>query len=296
MPPSRVAVTGNNHSFTYVVNDHPEIIKGIGYNTLYQSLPVAERAARYDQDFAAIRAMGANTIIGWGEQRQFDELTLIKANQHGLGVIMPYFMDPMGHYSDPEYRELVRQDVAGWVARFRSYPALRIWGLGNEVIHLLSSEDAKAFADFYVEMADLVHDLDPDHPVAYRAAEDVGIESLILAFQRDGRPRPWMMLGMNIFTFRIEDAIKEWPAWNWDVPVFFSEFGPLGLPPEDRPDAFRRMWQAIENGRGPVIGGLVYVWTTAGPERVDAAFGLVDGNGEKTDGLYDAVAEAYGGS
>ncbi len=295
LPPSKVVVSGSQYNFTLQVNGRPETIKGIGYNTMYQGLPVEQRAVRYDEDFTAIRDMGANMIIGWGEQRQFDELTLIKAQQHGIGVIFPYYLDPMGDYNDPEYRELVRQDVAAWVARFRGFPALRIWGLGNEVIHLLGTEDAQVFAEFYVELADMVHALDPDHPVAYRAAEDVGIEPLILAFQRDGQPRPWFVLGMNIFTFRIEQAIKEWPDWNWDIGLFFSEFGPLGLPPEERPDAFRRMWQAIEEGQGTVLGGIVYVWTTDGPERVDVAFGLVDGAGQKVDDLYDAVSRAYRG-
>lgn len=295
LPASQVSITGSDHNFIYTVNGKPETIKGIGYNAMYQSLSLEERAARYDRDFTAIRQMGANTIIGWGEQRQLDELTLLKANQHGLGVVMPYYLDPMGDYNDPEYRERVRQDVAAWVARFRGYPALRIWGLGNEVIHLLGDEDAKTFAEFYVELADMVHQLDPDHPVAYRGAEDVGIEPLILAFQRNGQPRPWFAYGMNIFTFRIEQAIKEWPDWNWDVALFFSEFGPLGLPPEERPDAFTRMWQTVEDAPGSVLGGLLYVWTIEGPEKVDLAFGLVDGNGEPVDGLFDAVSDAYRG-
>lgn len=292
-PPSRVHVVGGNYQFTYLVNGRPEIIRGIGYNAMYQGLPLEERAARYDADFAAIRSLGANTIIGWGEQREFDELVLIKAHQHGLGVIMPYFMDPLGDYADAEYREAVRQDVVAWVNRFRGFPALRVWGLGNEVIHLLGNEDAKLFASFYVELADLVHRSDPDHPVAYRGAEDANIEHLILAFQADGQPRPWMLFGMNIFTFRIEQAIKSWPDWNWDVGLFFSEFGPLGLPPEERPEAFSRMWEAIEGAPGVVLGGLLYVWTTAGPEKVDLAFGLVDETGTPVDDLYEAVRAAY---
>jgi hypothetical protein len=293
LPQSQVVVNGSSYQYSYLVGGRAERIKGIGYNAMYRSLPDAERSALYDRDFEAIRQTGANTIVGWGEQRQFDELTLLKAQQHGLGVVMPYFLDPMGEYGDPGYREAVREDVIAWVHRFKGNPALRIWGLGNEVIHLLGKDEAQVFADYYVELADLVHELDPDHPVAYRAAEDVGIGPLVQAFHRDGQTRPWFVLGMNIFTFRIEQAIQNWPDWNWDVAMFFSEFGPLGLLPEERPAAFQRMWQAIDDAPGMVLGGFVYTWTTEGPEKVDIAFGLVDKTCQPVDGLLAAVTEAY---
>jgi beta-galactosidase/beta-glucuronidase len=293
LPPSQVKVEGRGYHYQYIVNGRPEKIKGIGYNAMYRHLSDAERAALYERDFQAIRQTGANTIIGWGEQHQFDELTLLKAQQHGLGVVMPYYLDPLGDYADPEYRAAVRADVASWVQRFKSSPALRIWGLGNEVIHLLGDDEARQFAKFYVELADLVHELDPNHPVAYRAAEDVAILPLAEVFKQSNQPRPWFILGMNVFTFRIEQAIAEWPELNWDVALFFSEFGPLGLLPDERPAGFLRMWQAIEDEPDRVLGGFVYTWTTAGPERVDVAFGLVDDAGQPVDDLLAAVTEAF---
>ena len=75
-----------------------------------------------------------------------------------------------------------------------------------------------------------------------------------------------------------------------DLKWFHSQ---LVLPPEERPDAFSRMWAAIEGARGSVLGGLVYVWTTDGPERVDMAFGLVDGRNQPVDDLYAAVGATY---
>jgi alkylation response protein AidB-like acyl-CoA dehydrogenase len=98
---------------------------------------------------------------------------------------------------------------------------------------------------------------------------------------------------MNIFTFRIEQAVREWPDKGWDVALFFSEYGPMGLPPEERPAAFERMWRAIESARGPVLGGVFYCWTIAGPERVDVAFGLVDKDSQPIDDLLEVIGEAY---
>lgn len=291
--PSKVEFLGSNYEYSYVVNGHRQRIQGMGYNTLYSTLPVEERAARYDRDFRRMKEVGVSTIIGWGEQRQFDELTLIKAQEHRLGVVMPYYLDPFGDYTDPDYRQAVRQDVAAWVKRFKDYPALRIWGLGNEVLHLLSPEQAEIFSELYLQLADLVHELDPNHPVIYRGAEDFAIEPLIARFNQDGASRPWLGYGLNIFTFRIDEVIQDWPTHGWDVPLIITEFGPLGLKSEERPTAYLRMWETIQDSPQMVLGGFAYVWTTAGPEKVDLSFGLVNEQGQPVDKSLDVLAAAF---
>ena len=46
---------------------------------------------------------------------------------------------------------------------------------------------------------------------------------------------------------------------------------------------------------GPrVVGSAPYTWTTAGPEAVDAYFGLVDADGRPVDGTVAALARLYG--
>ena len=70
--------------------------------------------------------------------------------------------------------------------RYRDHPAVLMWGPGNEVMHRLifptavqgqrdpaREQRADDFAAFYVELIDMIHQLDPHHPVVYRDAEDL---------------------------------------------------------------------------------------------------------------------------
>ncbi|MDP2727781.1 MAG: glycoside hydrolase family 2 TIM barrel-domain containing protein [Dehalococcoidia bacterium] len=293
--PSRVTVTGASLDYSYKVNGHPEKIRGIGYNAMYSHLSPPERAARYDQDFAQMKAAGVNTILGW-EREQFDELTLEKAQQYGLGVVMPYYLPRDGDYGNITYERDVERDVKEWVKRFRQYPALRMWGIGNEVIHGMGNPEtpkARAFAQFYVGLADAVRALDPDHPVTYRDAEDLYLGPIRDALRKDGVRRSWFVYGVNFFTFRICEALPSWPKRDFDVPVIVSEFAPSGLGPGDRPKGYLRMLKCIMKEQPLVLGGFAYVWTTSGPEAIDRVMGLVDGEGRPVDRSLGVLKKAF---
>ena len=294
--PSKVTISGANYSYVYSVNGVPERIRGVGYNSLYTQFSLEERAARYDQDFARMRAAGINTILGWGAQ-QFDDLTLARAQTHGLGVVMPYRLPSDGSYADPQYQARVEEDVLRWVGRFRNYPALRLWGIGNEVIHGMGKNPdtpkAEAFATFYVRLIDKVHALDPDHPVTYRAAEDVYLKPMKSALQHDKLPRPWFVYGVNFFTFRICDALRNWPQKGVDAPIMVSEFAPAGLSREERPNGYRRMWSCVAENPKTVLGGFAYVWNTVGPEALDRSFGLTDQANRPTDNSLATLNELF---
>src|SRR5437870_3768425 len=59
-----------------------------------------------------------------------------------------------------------------------------MWGIGNEVTLEMSDEERRAFADFYVDVFELVRALDPSRPVVLREAEDVFAPYLAEAFAR----------------------------------------------------------------------------------------------------------------
>lgn len=294
--PSKVVISGAEYAYSYMVNGRPEKIQGVGYNPRYSHLSPAERAARYDRDFAQMKAAGVNTILGW-EREQFDELVLDKAQEYGLGVVMPYYLSRDGDYANPAYQQAVEQDVKGWVRRFQKYRALRMWGIGNEVIHGMGrnpdTPQARAFAQFYVRLADEVHATDPDHPVIYRDAEDLYLGPLRDAFQKGGGRRPWFVYGVNFFTLRICEALQDWPKKRMDVPLIVSEFAPSGLRPEDRPKGYLRMLECIEKNRPSVLGGFAYVWSTSGPEAIDRVMGLVDDEGRPVDHSLSVLGKAF---
>ena len=294
--PSKVLVTGANYAYTYTVNGQPERVRGIGYNVMYSHLPPEERAARYDRDFELMREAGVNIILGW-EREQFDELTLEKAQEYGLGIVMPYYLAGHWDYSDPAYVQQLEKDITEWVRRFQKYPAVRMWGLGNEVIHSMGRNPetprAHAFARAYVKLADAIHAVDPDHPVAYRDAEDLYHGPIRDALKKDGVARPWFVYGLNFFTMRVCDALNDWPKRNQDTPVFVSEFAPSGLSQKDRPKGYLKMLRCIAKQKAYTLGAFAYTWTTSGPEAIDRVMGLVDGEGQPVDPSLSTLGKAY---
>ncbi len=304
--PSVVTIVpaGDGRGWQYRVNGRPEIVHGIGYNAVTAGEPLDQRAAQYDRDFASISETGANTIVGWSEG-EFDDLLMQKAAEHGLGVILPFHLGPTYVLSEPDYayedpsvRRQLLDAVSRRVEQYRNYPSLRMWGLGNEVLHAIawahgSPAHSQAFADFLVEAADRVHQEDPNHPVIYRDAEDWYVKPVIQALASKPKPRPWFVYGMNFFTTRLQSALDSGPVSRLAQPLMISEFGPVGLRSEARPAGYRGLWEIIRSHRDRVLGGSAYVWSTAGPEPLDRTFGLTDASGRPVDSSLAELASLY---
>jgi hypothetical protein len=305
--PTRVEILGGGFHYRYLMNGQPATIHGMGYNVRYAHLPEVERRALYERDFALMRSMGVNTIVGW-EAAEFDSLMLDHAAAHGLGVVPPLELRPDLDYSDEAVRAAIRTEALEWVQRYKGHPAIRMWALGNEILHKLvfpswmsvqaepwREERAHAFAQFLVALADEVRAEDPLHPIVYTDAEDAYVRHVREAMQADGQARPWFVYGINVYTPRLRSMIETWPDVGFDTPLFISEFAPGGLSPQDRPAGLRDMWDVLQSFDDRVLGGAVYAWTIDGPEEVDRVFGLTDAAGAPVDGALSAVARMYGG-
>jgi hypothetical protein len=314
---SVVAVTGSGYRYQYTVNGVPQVIRGMGYNVQYSKLPQDERVRRLERDLAELRKAGVNTVFGW-EQDEFDGILLDVAHRHGLGVAPPFELDPEATYGDPAVRERLIRETVSWVQQYKAHPAVRMWAIGNEVLHKLVypswmplrsdpawEQRARDFAVFYVQLIDAVHAVDPDHPIVHRDAEDAYLAWLRDVMQANppttgagaasGR-RPWFIYGVNSYTPRLAEILTSWPQQGWDVPLLVSEFAPGGMSPADRPQGLRDMWKMVRGANGWVLGGSVYAWTTDGPEEVDRVFGLVDGEGQAIDGALGAISAVYRGA
>ncbi len=290
--PSIVTVTESGGVFEYYVNGVKTCIKGVGYNAMTKETGPISRAARYERDFGLISMSGFNTLIGWSSE-EFDELLLEKAAQYHLGVILPFEFNPKANYQDPEVRKQLMEQIRLWVEKYKDSPAIRLWGIGNEVVHGMGNprnNNARAFASFLVEAADYIHLLDPNHPVIYRDAEDSYLEPVAQALEANSISRPWFVYGMNFFTYRIEQALKNGPATRLKQPLLISEFGPVGLRGADRPKGYLKQWSMIRSYKERVLGASAYVWTTEGPEPLDRAFGLTNADGMPVDDSLSAMA------
>jgi hypothetical protein len=250
-------------------------------------------------------AAGVNTLIGWNPAT-VDGLTLDVAQQVGLGVALPFDVDFTLDVKDTGVRRAFTSAVLAWVGQYRLHPALRMWAVGNEVLQrsvppswcgTAPSESQSAWADAWstllVEIADLIHARDPQHPVLYREAEDSYAPWLARALAASPGDRPWLVYGVNAYTPRLPEILDGWPDRLIPTSLLVSEYAPLNASRGERADRFRELWGAIRARPSFVLGGAVYVWSTDGPEEVDRAFGLVDANGEPVDDALDAISALY---
>jgi hypothetical protein len=302
---SVVAVEGKGYQYTLRVNGRPTVVRGMGYNPWYAELPTDQRQMRYRRDFSAMREAGVNTLEGWF-QWQFDEVTLDEADRQNLKVILPFELNQDYDYADPAVKAMFREQVTAWVLRYRDHSALLMWGPGNEVMHRLifptavqgqrdpaREKRADDFAAFYVELIDMIHELDPHHPVVYRDAEDLYFGRMRAALLKDGKPRPWFIYGTNVYTQRLAEVIERWPMQGLDAPLLVSEFSPGGAGAAERPNMLGWYWSIIRAHPKRVLGGVVYTWATRGPEDLDRVFGLTDESGAPVDGSIAALTRLF---
>ncbi|MCA1648454.1 MAG: hypothetical protein LC797_24335 [Chloroflexi bacterium] len=181
--------------------------------------------------------------------------------------------------------------------------AVRVWAPGNEDMHrilyphLLSKQNdqqasarAAAFAAFLPVLVDRVHQLDPNHPVLYRDAEDLYLPQPKSAFEASGVQRPWLVYGANVYSqARLQPIVAAWPS-QWLGGPLLSEFAPGGVGPSERPRRFEQDWAIIRARPDIVLGGVAYTWATNGPEELDRVFGLVDAQGVPSDGALAALS------
>ncbi len=288
-----------DHRHVYLVNGIETPFIGMGYNPIYRNLPTATRLAMYRKDFTILCRAGVNTITGWDsdkgyEQDKFDELTLDTANQFGIGVVLPIYMPPDADYTDPVTVSALTDYARTKVLRFRNHPAVRMWGVGNEVMNNMATSDTyQPFLNAYMGIIDAVHQLDPNHPVIYREAEDDYVPLIVQTLQASGDMRPWFLYGENIYDKPAGPVLDRWPTYGLDRPLFVSEFGTEGRTPADRAAGYASMWRDIRGHADWVAGGAPYAWTTAGPEPTDNKWGLMDKNGWPVDGTFNALQQLW---
>jgi hypothetical protein len=149
-------------------------------------------------------------------------------------------------------------------------------------------------AAFLPVVVDRIHELDPNHPVVYRDADDEYLSWISSGFAQAAGDRPWLVYGANVYTAQqMQEVISAWPAQWPGHPLLITEFAPGNISPSQRPQGFDQLWTVIRSRPDVVLGGLAYAWATNGPEDLDRVFGLVDPYGVPTDGRLAALSSAY---
>lgn len=271
---------------------------GNGQNDpMFDSWVDANKNNRQDPDEPAVgdavllRRMGANALrIYHGVDNtvryrpdDYDKELMRRLNRdYGLYFIMGDFLGAytvgsgadwnLGtDYTDPLQRERMKDSVRDMVMDHKDEPYVLVWLLGNENQHPHSRTNAhehpEAYAKFLNETAEMIHAIDPDHPVAVCNLNTKGLREL-------GAHAPAVdIYGANVYSGAYSmGSLWQMVRRHFDRPILFTEMGAdayaNGHAPDEeaQSDYFRQNWDDIllnaagGLGEGNAIGGLQFEW------------------------------------
>ncbi len=265
-------------------------------------------------DFQLLKAMGVNTIRLYAENHplnQYDPTLINKPllrdmhDRFGVSVIIGDFLgaytlgsgaswEKGTDYTDPEQRKRMKAVVRAKVMDLKDEPFVLMWILGNEnnlpqeymgvnASRTNAAAKPEAYATFLNEVAQMIHEIDKDHPVA------VGNLELGLVEDYKKYAPAIDILGMN--SYRGSEGFGSLFAdakAKFDRPVLVTEFGcdayseGQGIDEEGQLSYHIGNWHdlMLNKAGGPrlgnVIGGIVFEyldewWKAPGdPENLQA--------------------------
>ena len=263
-------------------------------------------------DFALLKEMGVNTLrlyhlasnhpvvgdlyrIDKNQSNMFDhapnkELLLELYQRFGIRVIVGHFMGSWTigagvpwtegvDYTNQKHRENIKRSVKAMVLDHKDEPYVLMWLLGNENnISTWSFQNTpqhpEAYASLVGEIAEMIHELDPDHPVAICDGDD----GHFVMLKHYAKLAP----AVDIVAYNSYRQYEFTPVWEktkeiFDRPIFISEFGAFayskkGEDEERQYRYFKVAWEDISKnsahhrwihnqGRANVIGACLFHWT-----------------------------------
>lgn len=309
---SKGSLQEKDGQFQLLVGGKPFYVKGVAYNP-EQSWrdgfhPLTRR--KLEADFAAIKAMGANTIRRYAPSAS-DRNILNVARSKGLKVMYGFWFDPKINYAQDKRKvaAYIRQ-VEKEVARLKDDSTILVWNIGNESSGLLKHHFAqpyltvvrRAYMEMIETMARKVHALDPQRPV---------LTSLEHSHQLPGELYGFANTAPSVDVVSVNSYYKNWIGqvhemmhrFNPGRPYMVTEFGPKGYwetllndmdqqerlsEQSDKHKAllFTSEWtEDIAGHRGCNLGGVAYCWQ----ERYEGTatwYGITDHKGRKKPVYY----------
>jgi hypothetical protein len=262
--------------------------------------PYFVKGAGGDTRLEQLARLGANSIRTWSTGAL--DLTLDRAASLGLTVSAGIWLESecsWFSYSKPEQCAKQIERVKAEVLKYKGYPALLAWGLGNE------SEGDGNHADYWKQLdrlAVMIKEIDPAHPtftaVAGLAPSKVkglnehtphldyvgvntygGIFGLRHNLEKVGWTRPWML--------------TEWgPQGFWERPKADSG-APLEQTSTEKADMMRRGYDETISKGGTCLGSYAFVWGWKF-EASATWFGLLTDDGLTTEPV-DVLQEKWSG-
>ncbi len=314
---TKTEILTDTRGFLLLVNGQPITITGMNYNVDYTRLPQDTKLALHRRDFKIMKDAGVNAIVGWGI---YDEATLQVANEFGVGVIMPYDLEPQGAFDNQDYCNQIKANFVSYVQRYKGFTAVWAWNPGgDELLYRMDSQEHRtpdklqAAADFLVELETTAHTIDPNHVSVIKEPRDFYIPYLDTAMHKPlvnpdvPDSHTFHVFGLNVYghpddVLAALQAGKRNAEQRMGVALLVTEFAPFNLPLKDRATYLVQIWDEIQ--ASSPNGGMVYVF---GPDQPNPQysnpydplhllpneFTLVDNQGNPVDRALEALAGRY---
>ena len=250
------------------------------------------------QRFAELRAAGGNSVRLWSAD--YADVLLDEAGQQGLTIMLGLWLQTPQAGFDYYDRAAVRQQFVALrqqVLRFRNHPALLMWNVGNE---LEAHNESPKVMLAVEEVARMLHDLDPQHPVCTTSAGDLERLAEVQQLCPDID-----LLGVNTYS-RLLTLGSDLRAHGWARPYVVTEYGPRGywettLTPwqapleqnsTDKAEFVRTRYErGIVADSAQCLGGYAFFWGQKS-EKTPTWFSLFEPTGEKT-GTVDVLQQLW---
>jgi hypothetical protein len=269
----KVKVVANNGAYIITRNAKPYFIKGAG-GTNYM-----DRLAKY----------GGNSIRTW-DTRNGDAI-LKKADSLGLTVTMGLNVARERHGFNYDDTAAVRNQLGKLreeVRRYKSYRALLIWGIGNELN--LEYKNPKVW-DAVNDIAKMIHQEDPNHPATTMLA---GINKREIDLIKVRCP------ALDLLSVQVYGGLASVPqqlrSAGWEGPYMVTEWGPTGHwesqqtpwkasieeTSSQKAAVYKSRYEASIKQDKHCVGSYVFLWGQK-QERTPTWYGLFTEKGEESE-------------
>ena len=278
-PPIKVEVAKTADGYVLMRGGEPYAVKGAG-----MARNDIERFARH----------GGNSIRTWSTDNDYQDTKelLDTAQANGITVALGLSMTAERHgfdYDDPDAVAAQLETIRKEVLKYRDHPALLFWLAGNELDHSYSNPGVW---DAVNDVAEMIHELDPNHPVTTPIS---GFKPDVIAEIQARAPAiDFISFQMYGSLFGLHDRIA---ATGFDEPFMMTEWGTIGywemektawgtpteLTSSGKAEVFLRAHdEVLAPLEGQLIGSYAFFWGQK-QERTPTWFGLLTERDELTE-------------
>ena len=279
--PLKVEIADTAEGYVLMRGGEPYVVKGAGMGR---------------DDIERFAGHGGNSIRTWttkSDDQDTGEL-LDAAHAHGVTVALGLSMTAERHGFDYDDADAVAAQLArirDEVLKYKDHPALLFWLVGNE---LNKSYTNPSVWDAVDDVAKMIHELDPNHPVTTPLADFR--PDVIAEIQARAPAIDFISFQVYGGLFGLPDGIAD---IGFDGPFMVTEWGTIGywemeettwgtpveLTSSEKADVFLRAHnEALTAFDGQLIGSYVFLWGQK-QERTPTWFGLLTERGEETEAV-----------